>query len=133
MKSKNTVTEIKTRRAFRTALGSLEIPLIRPKPSVVLVYSRGCPPCDQLKRLLEALASGPYQERVAFFQLSYPIFKLLQPGIEIQYVPTLFFLDGHGAQTRMHGTDRIKIKQGLDSLFFVTDKVFSEVFDSQAQ
>ncbi|WP_017904220.1 thioredoxin domain-containing protein [Pseudomonas asplenii] len=132
MKSDTTVTEIKTRRAFRSELGSLEVPLIRPRPSVVLVYGRGCPPCEQLKPQIAALAAGPYRGKVAFFQLSFPIFKLLQPDIEIQFVPTLFFLDGHGGQTRMHGTNREKIKQGLDSLLFVTDKVFSEAFDSQA-
>ncbi len=132
MKSNTTVIEIKTRRAFRSELGSLEVPLIRPKPSVILVYGYGCPPCDQLKPKIAALAAGPYRDKVAFFQLSIPIFKLLQPNIEIQYVPTLFFLDGHGGQTRMHGTNREKIKQGLDALLFVTDKVFSEVFDSQS-
>ncbi|QXI27607.1 thioredoxin family protein [Pseudomonas vanderleydeniana] len=132
MKSHTPVMEIKTRRQFRSELGSLEVPLIRPKPSVVLVYSRGCPPCEQLRPQIAALAAGPYRDRVAFFQLSYPILKLLQPNIEIQFVPALFFLDGHGGQTRLYGTDREKIKQGFDSLLFVTDKVFSEVFDSQA-
>ncbi|WP_248746810.1 thioredoxin domain-containing protein [Pseudomonas sp. MWU12-2037] len=131
MKGTNTVIEIKTRQAFRAELGSLEVPLIRPRPAVVLVYKRHCPPCEKLKPLLEALASGPYRDRVAFYQISYPIFKLFQPEIKIEFVPALFFLDGHGNQTHMYGTQKDEVKKGLDSLIFVPNGVFSEIFDSR--
>ena len=133
MKGMSTVIEIKTRQAFRAELGSLEVPLIRPRSAVVLVYSNDCPSCEQIKPLLEALAAGPYRERVVFYQISYPIFKLFQPQIRIEYVPALFFLDAHGSQTQMYGTKKDEIKHGLDSLLFVSNGVFSEVFDSQAR
>lgn len=113
-------------------MGSLEVPLIRPRPTVVLVYKRDCPSCERLKPLLEALAAGPYRERVMFYQISYPIFKLFQPEVKIEYVPALFFLDAHGARSHMYGTQKDEIKKGLDSLFFVSNGVFSEIFDSQA-
>ncbi|MEF9672952.1 thioredoxin domain-containing protein [Pseudomonas sp. MWU13-2100] len=132
MKRTSSVIEIKTRQAFRAELGSLEVPLIRPRPAVVLVYSRHCPSCERLKPLLEALATGPYQERVAFYQISYPIFKLFQPQITIEYVPALFFLDAHGTQSHMYGTQKDEVKKGLDTLIFVSSGVFSEIFDSQA-
>jgi len=131
MKGTNTVIEIKTRHAFRAELGSLEVPLIRPRPTVVLVYRRDCPPCEKLKLLLGALAAGPYRDRVAFYQISYPLFKLFQPEIRIEYLPALFFLDAHGPQTHMYGTQKEELKQGLDTLLFVSNGVFSEVFDSQ--
>ena len=131
MKGTNTVIEIKTRQAFRAELGSLEVPLIRPRPAVVLVYKRDCPPCEKLKPRLEALAAGPYRDRVAFYRISYPIFKLFQPEVRIEHVPALFFLDAHGPQTRMYGAQKDELKQGLDTLLFVSNGVFSEVFDSQ--
>ncbi|CAD5198544.1 thioredoxin domain-containing protein [Pseudomonas sp. FEN] len=130
MKETTTVIEIKTRQAFRAELGSLEVPLIRPRPAMVLVYSRHCPSCEQIKPLLETLAAGPYRERVVFYQISYPIFKLFQPEIKVEYVPALFFLDAHGTQSHMYGTKKDEIKTGLDSLFFVSNGVFSEIYDS---
>jgi thiol-disulfide isomerase/thioredoxin len=86
----------------------------RQRPSVILLYARHCPPCEQLHPQVEQVARNTPE--VDFYALAAEGQRHLCKQLGIIGFPAQVFIDRNGNRSVVMGTDWRHINKALDKL-----------------